>query len=273
MNPTAQNARRALAIIATLVIIACSWYPPIQAIADEQVDAGLKRALISFASARALNGVISVVQGTEVSLQPMGVGVTLTLGQVLDPINDLVEEFSTLMLTAAVAFGVQKVLLAIGANWVISLLVSVLAIAWTILHFVGKAPAWVSRALLVLVMIRFVIPVITLGSDWVFQNTLASQYNEQQLALDHAAKEIREATPKTGDNNAEKGWWEKLKDSASSLGHNIYLNYDAIKKAAEGLPERIIKLIVIFVMQTIVIPIVLLWALYKIAFGVVRQPG
>ena len=32
-----------------------------------------------------------------------GVGVTLTLGEVLDPVNDLVEQFSSLMLAAAVA--------------------------------------------------------------------------------------------------------------------------------------------------------------------------
>ena len=57
------------------------------------------------------------------------------------------------------------------------------------------------------------------------------------------------------------------------MSRNIYSEFDSIKTAAENLPERIIKIIVIFVMQTIVIPIVLLWALYKIAFGVVRQPG
>jgi len=93
-----------------------AWYRPLQDVANAQVDAGLKRALISFASARALNAVISVIQGTEFSIQPIGVGVTLTSGQVLDPVNDLIEQFSTLMVVASVAFGVQKVLLAIGAH-------------------------------------------------------------------------------------------------------------------------------------------------------------
>lgn len=271
MSTIPVKASRALAIITTVLIIAFSWYPPIQDLADEQVDAGLQRALVSFASARALNGAISVLQGTEISVQPFGVGVTLTLGQVLDPINDLVEEFSSLMLTAAVAFGVQKILLAIGANWVISLLVSALAVAWVALHFTASAPAWVSRALLVLVMIRFVIPVVTLGSDWVFRNLMAPQYEEQQAALDVAAHEARNAAPQTpAEGAADKSLWEKMKDRVGAAVPTFNANYDAIKKSLENLPERIIKIIVIFVMQTIVIPMILLWALYKIGSGVVR---
>ena len=39
-----------------------------------------QRAFITFALARTINGVISVVQGNEVALQPAGVGVTLTPG-------------------------------------------------------------------------------------------------------------------------------------------------------------------------------------------------
>ena len=50
-----------------------------------------QRAFVTFALARTINGVISVVQGTEVALQPAGVGVTLTPGEILDPVNDLVE--------------------------------------------------------------------------------------------------------------------------------------------------------------------------------------
>ena len=95
-------------------IVLCSWLAPLDAPAVQQVDAGLKRALVSFATARALNAVISVVQGTELAIQPAGIGLILTPGQVLELINDLIENFSDLMLAACVAFGVQKVLIGIG---------------------------------------------------------------------------------------------------------------------------------------------------------------
>ena len=95
--------QRLALVLAVLIMVVCSWLAPIDAAANKQVDAGLKRALISFTTARVLNAIISVAQGTEVAVQPAGVGVIFTPGQLLDPINDLVEQFSNLMLAASVA--------------------------------------------------------------------------------------------------------------------------------------------------------------------------
>ena len=86
MNRFQQSVTKTVVIALAVTLITASWYSPFQQVANEQVDAGLKAALISFASARALNAVISVTQGTQVGLQPGGLGVTLSLGQVLDPI-------------------------------------------------------------------------------------------------------------------------------------------------------------------------------------------
>ena len=93
-------------LFALVAIVALAWAKPLDAIAETQVDAGLKRALTSFAVARVLNGIISVAQGTEIALTPGGIGANLTPGQILDPVNDLVEQFSELMLFASVAFGI-----------------------------------------------------------------------------------------------------------------------------------------------------------------------
>lgn len=115
METSSSKAGRALAFLLVSLVIAGAWLPPVQTVADAQIDAGLKRALVAFAAARTLNAAISVAQGTEVGVQ-VGVGMTLTLGQALDPVNDLVEQFASLMLMASVAFGVQKALLAIGGH-------------------------------------------------------------------------------------------------------------------------------------------------------------
>ena len=77
-------------VVLVLVVVALSWLRPLSDAADAYVDEGLKRSLISFASARALNGVISVLQGTQVAVSPLGFGVSLTVGEALDPINDLI---------------------------------------------------------------------------------------------------------------------------------------------------------------------------------------
>jgi hypothetical protein len=271
-----KQLNRGLVALTVIVIVGLCWYPPIQDLAHEQVDAGLKRAIVSFASARTLNAVISVLQGTEFSAQPFGVGVTLTLGQVLDPINDLVEQFSNWMLIASVAFGVQKMLLVIGAHKAVSIIVSAVAVAWAILYLAQRSPGWLSRLLVVLVLIRFAIPVATLGSEFVFEHVLAQDYRESQAALDLAAQEVSRHTqqaPQVPAAEADKSLWESLKDRIAAVTPNISASYDDIKRAAEDLPERVIKLIAIFVLQTLVIPVVLLWLMYRIAVGMARPPA
>lgn len=272
-------------IAALAVLVAGAWLPQIQALADAQVDAGLERALISFATARTLNGLISVLQGTELSMQPLGVGLTLTVGQALDPVNDLIEQFSTLMLYASVAFGVQKALLAIGGHWVISVLVSGMAIAWAVLDARGRPPPWLARALLVILLVRFAIPVTTLGSDLLYQQLLAQDYAQQQASISAVSEVIMQATPApmkgpgeaappaTGEaaaaappaSAAGKGWVARLKDRV--VNTVPMPDFDVIKASVNDLPERIVRLIVVFLLQTLIIPVVLLWVLYRTAIG------
>lgn len=76
------------------------------------VDESFKQAIIVFGSAKALNGVISLAQGTEINL-PF---IVVAIGQILDPINDLVEQFSLIMLASLVSLGIQKILLNFVTN-------------------------------------------------------------------------------------------------------------------------------------------------------------
>lgn len=275
------SPKRLIVTVLVALIALAAWYRPLQDVADAQVDAGFKRALASFATARALNAVISVIQGTEFSIEPIGVGVTLTPGQILDPINDLIEQFSVVMLVASVAFGVQKVLLAVGTHTAISLTVTCTGLIWAVLYYLKKEPCWLSKFLFVLLMMRFAIPIITVGSDWVFHNFLEADYNKSQIALNVSVGELGKrvpsvpqaqvAQPSLGD---EKGLLERLKDLKDRARAVVTLpsiDLKEIKQTVESIPERVLKVIVVFIMQTIIVPIVLLWALYKSGLAVVHS--
>lgn len=267
-----QTARRVILALSVVTMVLCSWFSPLDSTAIRQVDAGLKRALVSFATARALNAVISVVQGTEVSVQPLGFGVNFTPGQLLDPVNDLVEQFSNLMLAASVAFGVQKVLIAIGAYWLISLVLTTAALGWAWLYFRQRQPpAWLSRMLVILLMLRFAVPMVTIGTDLLFQKFLAADYETSQQVIDTASGQVAKLNPPipiTSENQGMlekmKGWWSENVD--------VKTRFENLKQAAEQAIEHVIKLIVIFLLQTLVIPLLLFWALYGVARGAFEWP-
>lgn len=270
MERSASGFGRLVAIVLVGVAIACAWLPSIQDRANQQVDDGLKRAVVSFAAAKTLNAAISVAQGTELAFQPVGVGVTVTLGQALDPLNDLVEQFATLMLTASVAFGVQKVLLAIGAHWLVSTAVTGVAFVWALLWWRGRAPRWLSRVLLVLIVVRFAIPVITVGSDWVFQNFLASNYEQAQGALDKISMTASSTGVPLPEKAKHEGFWEKIKrwtEGGEKLDPRAWLS--DLEETLGRVADHIVDVMVVFVMQTIIVPLFLLWVLLKIAGGLV----
>ena len=78
-----QQMLRFLSMALVAIMVACSWLSPFDTTANAQVDAGLKRAAATYASARLLNGAISVVQGTQISAAPAGMGMTFAPGEIL----------------------------------------------------------------------------------------------------------------------------------------------------------------------------------------------
>jgi hypothetical protein len=265
--PDLQFVQRLVLVVAVAILVVFAWRAPLDAAATQQVDAGLKRALFSFASARALNAIISVVQGTEVAVEPAGIGVIFTPGQVLDPVNDLVEQFSDLMLIASVSFGIQKMLISIGAYWLVSLLLSLAAVGWAFFYFrMQSVSGWLTRVLVVLLMVRFAVPVVAIGSEKLFQKFMAADYSASQQVIDTASVQLSKLNPPAAAAPEDQGVLEKMRGWWSQNG-DVKLRFEHLKQAAEHATENIIKLIVIFLLQTLVIPLLLLWGLY----GVTRR--
>ena len=229
-------------VLAVLILIAvAAWVPKLDAPAMEQVDAGMKRAFVTFAAARALNAAISLAQGTEFT---MGVGaqVTLSVGEILDPVNDLVEAFSNFMLLATVAFGIQKALLMMGQYEYVKVLLIGIMTVWGVVYLSGKKPPRLLHNLFILMlMARFGIPVVTVGSDFVFKQFLEKGYQSSQVGIASAANSISQLAPVAQKTVQQKnGWWDKVKDSVATLDPRPRI--EALKrKADEAVREALIK--------------------------------
>ena len=267
-----KNARQVVIAICMAAIVVCAWLGPLDLPASEQVDAGLKRALVSFATARVLNGVISVVQGTQISAQPFGVGVNLTPGQLLAPLSELVKHFSDMMLAASIAFGIQKVLISIGSYWLLSAALTATAFGWTWFYFLRLSPpGWLCRALVILLMLRFAIPLVTIGTDLLSQKFLAAEFTSSQQAIDLSSVQVATFIPPMPASSEAQGTWDKVKEWLGK-GADVKMHFENLKKAAEQAINHIVKIMVIFLLQTLIIPILLLWALYGVLRGTFELP-
>jgi hypothetical protein len=270
MTPRSPALRTVLLALLVLLVAAASWLRPLDTAADAQLDRGMKSAFAAFASARALNAAISVAQSARVSAQ-VGVGMSVSPGEVLDPVDDLVEHFSNFMLAATVAFGAQKVLLAVGAHWVVAAALTATAALWLGLAAARRArPRWLPWLLAMLVLVRFAIPLATIGTDLLFRAFLAPKHEAAHQAFDEFLGQARTGTqPDAGEQGTVatiKGWLSRGTDLGPQL--------ERLANAAGRLAEHVTGLIVAFLLQTLVFPLALSWGLYRGVLACLRpRPG
>jgi hypothetical protein len=127
--------------------------------------------------------------------------------------------------------------------------------------------------LLILLMVRYAVPVVTLGSDLLFEKFLAADYAANQQAIEVASGQIEKSEPPVAAPAANAGVLDKMKGWLADKNLDAGARLEALKQAAEKITERIIDLIVIFLLQTLVIPLLLLWAMYGAAKAAFEWPA
>jgi hypothetical protein len=269
-------------LVSLTAILFCAWAKPLDTIAKEQVDAGFKRALISFGSARVVSAAISFAQDVNFSAQPFGFGVEFSPGQALHSIGNLVDKFADLMLAATVIFGSMKMLLIIGGSFWVSLAVTGAFLVWGAYYLRGHpSPIWLSKLVIILLLTRFSVPIAMVGSDLVYQQFLTARYTENQSVIDKTANKM-DVIPKAGADGLAPDGNPVIDSGAGPDGAKPKLfprslpkppmppfiknlpSISELVKASKELPERIINLIVVFLLQTLVIPLFFFWALCRV---------
>ncbi len=260
-----------LIVLAVVAMITVSFMKPIDHSSQSQLDSALTRAMIGFGLARTLNGVISVAQGTEFAVQPAGVGVNFSPGEILDPINDLVERFSWVMLLATSSLGIQKILLEVSSWAGISMLLAGAGLFFLLTRIRNSAVSSMAdvagKLLLLMLLVRFLIPLGSLANDWVYRQFLQPHFEQSSQQLEIASERIRDIS--TRQTAAEKPSGS-LKERAKNLYNSMTSKFDFdgmlndYKNSAENVSEHAVNLIVVFLLQTIVFPLMFLYLIYRL---------
>jgi len=271
--------KRLLISIFLVLLAVIAYLNTLDKVAEQYTEAGIERALISFTIARGLNGVISVAQGTEFALSPAGVGLTFAPGQILDPVNDLVERFSWVLMVSGSSLGIQRLLIAITSTPIISILFFVLV--GLFVFMLWQPDTWqlikdkkirsitqsiFNKTLILLIFIRFSVPVIALINEVIFLHYLQPQFTQAQKHLETTADKINQLNEKTREIDKQNddiinqvgNWFDKTKQTL-----DIEQHMQDLKSLVSDMSQEVINLIVVFVMQTIFFPLLFMWVLIK----------
>ena len=244
------------------------------------VDKSFNRALISFGIAKTLNGVISVAQGTEVAIQPAGVGVNFTPGQILDPVNDLVERFSWVMLASSTSLGIQKIFLTMSIWPAFNYALVCFVLFGLFFIFVETKKYYHMRILflrvsLLLIVLRFAVPITSLANESVYHVFLENEYVTSTQSLEQTAQQIgqlNEVEQNHSTNEKKSTLWDDAKEIYKSTAGILDINkkIKQYKLAAKETTYHIVNLIVVFLFQTLIIPLAFIFMIY-IAFKYIAK--
>ena len=260
----------------------------IDTVGQQHIDNSFNIASTTFVAARGLNAVISVVQGTELAMVPLGIGMTLTPGQILDPVNDLVEQFSWVMLASTTAIGIEKVAMAISV-WPVSKAIYSGFLVLTILFiWLGKFPIkyrvfWL-KASIIVVFLRFSIPIVFIMNAQVYERFLGPQYNQSILVIKQTHKNIEHLgqdyqsialeMQKQQQPSNDSTLWNRVKNTLDIKGYvqlqlaklktQIGQRLLQLKTAANNVVEHLLELMVVFILHAVIFPVVFLYGLYRL---------
>ncbi|SCA57054.1 conserved exported hypothetical protein [Candidatus Terasakiella magnetica] len=250
-----------------------------------------ERATYAYAAARTLNGAISLLESVEldamiISGQP---------GQVLEPVNDMVEQFSDLILIALASIGVQEILITVlgDISWGYLLPLALLPLAlapWVKQPWQKNLKSIGSILCLSVVFSRLLIPAIALSGQTISEHYLKPDYAN---AIEHV-EEVKEKTRKAvsdGPSVSQLLPPEIITDKPKSIFSNTpaqaqsstivpnletmtsLVKSDQIWTMLDTVPQKIITLITIFSFETIAWPILMVllcFGLGKLALRLFR---
>lgn len=226
-----------------------------------------ERAIGAFAIAKGLNAVISLIQGTEFSATPAGVGLTFSIGEVLDPINDMVERFSWIMLAATVSLGLQELLVAFGELYFIQFALALTAALLAALLWrrtLPRTPALqlAARLFVILLLLRFAAIGFIAFEAGLYDVLLQERYEKATQTLLQTQKKL-DAVAHTSTHPADDSFWGMINRSYDATKEllNIDARLNALDAQLQHANRELINLATLFVLQSILLPLLFFWLL------------
>lgn len=141
---------------------------------DEKADAyfsdTMRKAGLAYGACRAVNASVSVIKESRLQIDPTGLKVALAAGQILDPLDDMTERASDILVTAIASLGVQKIAYQlsvtfapplIGVSIIVLVGVSLLQRAWA-----RALQTVVQKSLMIIAVARLCLPLSAVVSSY-----------------------------------------------------------------------------------------------------------
>ena len=248
---------------------------------DAYFNEAITKAGVAYATTRAINASVSVIKESNLQLEPAGVGVSIAIGQIVDPIDDMTERLSLVLVTAITSLGVQKLAYEISVSLAPQLLAICLFIISILIWYEDKRvialQSFLVRILILVAMIRFCLPVSSIANDYLYENHFSAQIAQANKALSLDAAELDSlqefSLPEidgimgTIENSATF-----LKQKSSEFKAAVITTLSRMGEKIDNLLKLTFLYVGVFLFQVIILPLLSFWFLMKSANAIFQHP-
>lgn len=268
--------RSSIGVLASLLLFFASGFtfPVIDATTDDYFNESITKVGIAYATIRVLNASVSIVKESSLQLEPAGVGVSLAVGQAVDPIDDMTERLSDVLVTAITSLGVQKLAYEISVSLappVISICLFILSILiWSDNDKLTSLQKLTMRLLLLIIIVRFCLPLSSMANEFVHKHYFVDQISDANKELAVGSVELEKL--KNFSLPEIDGVLGTIENSASFLNRKSGEFKNALVETVSNMGsiiDNLLKLtflyVGVFLIQIIILPLLSFWFLVKTA--------
>ena len=265
----------AIGIVLSVVLFFSSGVqvPILDSTADTYFRDSISKAGASYGVCRVINATVSIIKESSVELEPAGVGLSLAVGQAVDPINDMVERLSDVLVMSITSLGVQKLTYEICLTLAPQVLAFFLIVFSILTLFQGdrifKLQRLILSILIIISIARFCLPVSSMANqflqDHFFEQKIVEANSELARGIADLDKLKDVALPKydgvigTIENSASY-----LKQKSIDFKNAIAVTIENRDIIVENLLELTFLYVGIFIVQVLVLPLLIFWFLIKV---------
>lgn len=277
---------KALYTVLVVILVVVALLPQLGSQCVKYLDKWTTQSVVTFGTAKTISAALSVVEDSELKVG----GLTVAAGAVVRPLNDMIDRVASIALASAVSLGIQRLVVEIGAwsgfqGFLIFSATLWLIALWSDSFIKFDLRPLASKLLLIALVIRLLVPFAVLSTGYLGEHFTAKALTEAQQGLEPLKTEATKVNVAraTSDPAKDAGLLARITSIPREIGNaldrfqrSISVLADSVATRADVYSEVAIKLIVVFIVQTMLMPILLLWGLIKLAdslFGAVTAPG
>lgn len=182
LDPNTKHRNIILAVI--FIVILISWVGYLDKLALDYIDSATNQSLAAFGIAKVINAFVSVIQTAQFELS-LGVGASLQVGQLLDPINDAVEQYSEIMKLAIASLFGQKMLIEISSTTIFKLILTFTGLSFAASLFARQKfiTNFLFKIFASMAFLRIIIVLVVLMNGIVSQAFIDNYAEKENIAL------------------------------------------------------------------------------------------